>query len=242
MGAIPEATTARPGPGSAPSPSPPRIGVLALQGSFALHAAALRRLGIEAVEVRRATALAGLDGLIIPGGESSTMLKFLLEEGLFDPLVAFHRDGGALYGTCAGAILLARTVDNPAQESLRLLDIEIQRNGYGRQLASHLGACSCPQLGEPDLPLVMIRGPVISRVGPGVEVLAEWRGAPAFVREGRVLATTFHPELTADTRIHAYFVAMAEETQESRVRNHQRASGPDARAASQPSLMDRGPG
>ena len=209
MGAIPEAKTVDPGPGSAPSPAAPHIGVLALQGSFALHAAVLRRLGIEAVEVRRAAALAGLDGLIIPGGESSTMLKFLLEEDLFDPLIAFHREGGALYGTCAGAILLARTVENPAQESLGLLDIEIQRNGYGRQLESHLGACSCSELGEPDLPLVMIRGPVISRTGPRVEVLAEWRGQPAFVREGRVLATTFHPELTNDTRVHAYFLELA---------------------------------
>ena len=204
MGAIPEPMASRTRP-----VSPPRIGVLALQGSFALHAAALRRLGVEAVEVRRAPTLEGLDGLVIPGGESSTMLKFLLEEDLFDPLVAFHREGGALYGTCAGAILLARSVENPAQESLGLLDIEIQRNGYGRQLESHLGSCSCPELGEPDLPLVMIRGPVISGIGPRVEVLAEWRGAPAFVREGRILATTFHPELTDDTRIHAYFLEVA---------------------------------
>jgi len=218
MGAIPEATTAGPRPGSVPSPAPLRIGVLALQGSFALHAAVLRRLGIQAVEVRRAAALEGLDGLIIPGGESSTMLKFLVEENLFDPLVAFHRDGGALYGTCAGAILLARTVENPAQESLGVLDIEIQRNGYGRQLESHLGTCPCPALGEPDLPLVMIRGPVISDTGPRVEVLAEWRGLPAFVREGRVLATTFHPELTDDTRIHAYFLELAAEARRATTR------------------------
>ena len=215
MGAIPEATTGSPRPGSAPWPSPPRIGVLALQGSFALHAAALRRLGIRAVEVRKAAELDGLDGLIIPGGESSTMLKFLLEEGLFDPLIAFHREGGALYGTCAGAILLARSVENPAQTSLGLLDIEIQRNGYGRQLESHLGTCRCDALGGPDLPLVMIRGPVISDTGPAVEVLAEWRGQPAFVREGRVLATTFHPELTDDTRIHAYFLERANEARQA---------------------------
>lgn len=209
MGAIPEATTASLRPGSARSPSPPRIGVLALQGSFALHAAALRRLGVEAVEVRKTPELNGLDGLIIPGGESSTMLKFLLDEGLFHPLIAFHREGGALYGTCAGAILLARTVENPPQASLGLIDIGIQRNGYGRQLESHLGTCPCSELGGPDLPLVMIRGPVISGTGPGVRVLAEWRGQPAFVREGRVLATTFHPELTDDTRIHAYFLELA---------------------------------
>ena len=196
--------------------SPPRIGVLALQGSFALHTAALRRLGIEAVEVRKAPALEGLDGLIIPGGESSTMLKFLLEEDLFEPLVTFHQQGGALYGTCAGAILLSRAVENPAQQSLALLDIEIQRNGYGRQLESHLGATPCPELGEPDLPLVMIRAPVISATGPDVQVLAKWRGQPAFVREGRVLATTFHPELTTDTRIHSYFLEVAAGVRQSR--------------------------
>lgn len=191
------------------SPSSPRIGVLALQGSFALHTAILQRLGIEAVEVRRTPALDELDGLIIPGGESSTMLKFLLEEELFEPLRTFHQRGGALYGTCAGAILLARAVQNPAQQSLALLDIEIQRNGYGRQLESHLGATTCPELGEPDLPLVMIRAPIISAAGTDVHVLAKWRGQPAFVREGRVLATTFHPELTTDTRIHAYFLEVA---------------------------------
>ena len=119
---------------------------------------------------------------------------------------------GALYGTCAGAILLARAVENPAQQSLGLLDIGIQRNGYGRQRDSHLGATPCPALGEPDLPLVMIRAPVISATGPAVQVLAEWRGQPAFVREGRVLATTFHPELTGDSRIHAYFANIAAET------------------------------
>ena len=191
------------------SPSSPRIGVLALQGSFALHTAILQRLGIEAVEVRRTPALDELDGLIIPGGESSTMLKFLLEEDLFEPLRTFHQRGGALYGTCAGTILLARAVQNPAQQSLALLDIEIQRNGYGRQLESHLGATTCPELGEPDLPLVMIRAPIISAAGTDVHVLAKWRGQSAFVREGRVLATTFHPELTTDTRIHAYFLEVA---------------------------------
>lgn len=209
MGEASRETTGHVRPGSGLSAPPPRIGVLALQGSFALHAAALRRLGVEPVEVRKAHVLDGLDGLIIPGGESSTMLKFLVEEDLFEPLRRFHREGGALYGTCAGAILLARTVENPAQASLGLLDIEVQRNGYGRQLESHLGAAPCPELGEPELPLVMIRAPVISRVGPRVQVLAEWRGRPAFVREGRTLATTFHPELTADTRIHILFLEMA---------------------------------
>lgn len=212
MGETPEEAAGRDQSASGPPPAPPRIGVLALQGSFALHTATLERLGVRAVEVRKASELDGLDGLIIPGGESSTMLKFLVEEGLFEPLRNYCQGGGALYGTCAGAILLARTVENPAQRSLALLDIEIQRNGYGRQLDSHLGAAPCPTLGEPDLPLVMIRAPVISRAGPEVQVLAEWRGAPAFVREGRVVATTFHPELTGDTRIHAYFLGIAGKT------------------------------
>ena len=195
--------------GQPPPGQQPRIGVLALQGSFALHRAMLRRMGVEAAEVRKASALDELDGLIIPGGESSTMLKFLVEEGLFEPLRAFHERGGALYGTCAGAILLARSVQNPEQESLALLDIEVQRNGYGRQRESHLGSVSCSELGEPDIPVVMIRAPVISGAGAGVGVLAEWRGQPAFVREGRVVATTFHPELAGDTRVHAYFLEVA---------------------------------
>lgn len=168
----------------------------------------LRRLGVESGEVRSAGVLDGLDGLILPGGESSTMLKFLVEEDLIEPLRAFHRRGGALYGTCAGAILLAREVGNPPQPSLGLLDIEILRNGYGRQRESHRGAAPCPEIGGPDLPLVLIRAPVISRVGHAVRVLADWRGRPAFVREGRVLATTFHPELTDDSRVHAYFLTV----------------------------------
>lgn len=183
--------------------------MLALQGSFALHAASLERLGVHAVEVRRADALEGLDGLIIPGGESSTMLKFLLEENLFDPLLAFHRDGGALYGTCAGAILLASEVSGPSQKSLGLLDIGVRRNGYGRQVHSHAATVSCRALGEPELPVVMIRAPVITRIGSGVEVLASHRGAPVFVQSGRLLATTFHPELTEDLRVHRWFLRLA---------------------------------
>ena len=188
-----------------------QIGVLALQGSFALHAASLERLGVRVTEVRRAGALEGLDGLIIPGGESSTMLKFLLEENLFDPLLAFHRRGGAIYGTCAGAILLAREVSDPAQRSLGLIDIAVRRNGYGRQIHSHSATVECPVLGEPDLPVVMIRAPVITRTGPEVEVLARHRGQPVFVQDGRLLATTFHPELTDDLRVHRWFLRLVEQ-------------------------------
>ncbi len=208
----PNETEVTSGTPATPDPAParaPRIGVLALQGSFSLHAAALRRLGAEVIEVRKAPALGGLDGLILPGGESSTMLKLLLEEDLVEPLLAFHRSGGFLYGTCAGAILLASSVENPEQESLGLLDITVRRNGYGRQRDSHLGTAACAELGAPPLPVVLIRAPVITRTGPSVEVLAEWRGQPAFVREGRVFATTFHPELTDDARVHAAFATAA---------------------------------
>ncbi len=192
-------------PGPPPGDPSVRIGVLALQGSFSLHAERLNRLGIQPVEVRRAGALEELDGLIIPGGESSTMLKFLHEEDLLEPLLAFHRGGGVIYGTCAGAILLATEVENPAQDSLALLDIGIRRNGYGRQVDSHVAEVECPTLGEPALTVVMIRAPVITRAGGGVEVLATHRGQPVFVRQGRILATTFHPELTEDLRVHAWF-------------------------------------
>ena len=193
---------------------PPRIGVLALQGSFALHRASLKRLGVAVSEVRKAGQLEGLDGLVLPGGESSTMLKFLLEEGMYDPLREFGESGGALYGTCAGAILLARTVENPAQRSLGLLDLSIRRNGYGRQIDSHITTVACSELGEPELPVVMIRAPVIADPGPGVQVLASHRGQPVLVRQGRVLASTFHPELTDDLRVHSYFVGMARASQD----------------------------
>lgn len=184
--------------------------MLALQGSFALHRASLERLGVAVSEVRKAGQLDELDGLVLPGGESSTMLKFLLEEGMYHPLQDFGASGRAIYGTCAGAILLARNVENPSQLSLNLLDLTVRRNGYGRQIDSHITTVSCPELGEPELPVVMIRAPVIAARGLGVQVLASHRGQPVLVRQGQVLASTFHPELTDDLRVHAYFVQMAE--------------------------------
>ncbi len=188
-----------------------RIGVLALQGSFALHAEKLETIGIQTTEVRKPDQLGGLKGLILPGGESSTMLKFLDEESLAAPIRRFHQEGGALYGTCAGAILLAKTVENPPQDSLGLIDITVRRNGYGRQVDSHIASTPCPELGDPELPVVMIRGPVITGTGPEVSVLASHRGHAALVRQGRVLASTFHPELTGDTRVHEYFARVASE-------------------------------
>ena len=150
--------------------------------------------------------LEGLSGLVLPGGESTTMLKFMQEEGLVEPIEQFWRAGGALYGTCAGGILLARRVSSPAQFSLGFLDVSIERNGYGRQIDSHISREPCESLGAPPLPMVFIRAPVIHNVGREVAVMAEHRGEPVLVREGRVLASTFHPELTDDLRVHRFFV------------------------------------
>jgi 5'-phosphate synthase pdxT subunit len=182
------------------------IGILALQGDYAEHEKALGQLGISTRLVKHAKELDGLDGLILPGGESTTMIKFMIGESLLEPVLRFFESGGAIYGTCAGAILLAKTVTSPSQSSLELLDISIERNGYGRQTQSHVSFESCPVLGEEPLEMVFIRAPIIHQVGDGVEVLARHRKAPVFVRQGRLMATTFHPELTHDQRVHRYFV------------------------------------
>jgi 5'-phosphate synthase pdxT subunit len=181
------------------------IGILAIQGDYAAHAAALDRLGAAHAFVRTPTDLSGVDGVILPGGESTTHLKVLKEEGLFEGLKDFAAKGGAFFGTCAGAILLAREVQGPSQESLGLLDIAVLRNGYGRQLASdvHLGKTKLRQ--EP-VEMVFIRAPIIESVGQGIEILAEDAGHPVLVRQERILASTFHPELTDDTAVHEYFL------------------------------------
>jgi len=185
-----------------------KIGILAVQGDFAAHAAMLAELGIAAVEVRKPDDLRGCDGLILPGGESTTQLQFLEEEGLFEEIHGFAKSGGAIFGTCAGAILLARQVEHPRQASLGLLDMTVLRNGYGRQIASDVVFGPSRLKSEP-LEMVFIRGPIIEKVGAGVEVLAEYAGKPALVRQGQILAATFHPELSADTTIHELFVKMA---------------------------------
>jgi len=185
-----------------------KIGIVAIQGDYEAHAKALDRLGVAHQFVRTPADLAGVNGVILPGGESSTHLKVMTEEGLFDALKQFAREGGAFFGTCAGAILLAREVHGPAQESLGLLDISILRNGYGRQLASdvHEGPT---KLREQPLEMVFIRAPIIESVGKGVEVLASDAGHPVLVQQGRILAATFHPELTDDTTIHEYFLKLS---------------------------------
>lgn len=187
-----------------------RIGVLALQGDFARHVQALARLGVEAPEVRTPGALADLDGLVIPGGESTTLLKLMGED--FPPaLRAFHTAGKPIYGTCAGLILLAREVVSPRQPSLGLLDVTVERNAYGRQRESCEVEVEAPLDGAAvSLRMVFIRAPRILRVGPGVRTLATCRGEPVLAREGIVLAGTFHPELTDDLTVHRYFQEMVE--------------------------------
>ena len=182
-----------------------KIGVLALQGAFSEHITILISLGVQPVEVRQAKELRGLDGLIIPGGESTTMLKLLRLEDLFEPLRRFG-ERRSIFGTCAGAILLANRVTSPDQESLGLMDIDVERNGYGRQLNSHVAMLEDAEGGP--LEAVFIRAPIIRRVGPAARVLAGYRGDPVLVEQGRHLAATFHPELTADARVHAWFLKM----------------------------------
>jgi 5'-phosphate synthase pdxT subunit len=165
--------------------------------------------------VRQPADLAGLDGVILPGGESTTHLKVMTEEGLFDALKQFARDGGAFFGTCAGTILLARAVHGPPQNSLALLDISVLRNGYGRQISSdvHMGPS---KLRTEPLEMVFIRAPIIESTGQDVRILAEDAGHPVLVQQGRILASTFHPELTDDTTVHSYFLKlMAEDASRS---------------------------
>jgi len=185
-----------------------KIGILAVQGDFEAHAAMLRELGAETVEVRTVEDLLDCDGLILPGGESTTQLQFLQEEGLYDAIREFCEEGGAIFGTCAGAILLAERVKNPAQDSLKLMDITILRNGYGRQLASDVFSGPSALKKEP-LEMVFIRGPIIEKVGPGITVLAKHQGKPVLVQMGRILAATFHPELTNDSTVHRHFLELA---------------------------------
>jgi pyridoxal 5'-phosphate synthase pdxT subunit len=185
-----------------------KIGILAVQGDFAAHAAMLAGMGIDAVEVRTPEDLASCDGLILPGGESTTQLQFLQEEGLADAIKKFAAEDKAIFGTCAGAILLATEVKNPKQESLGLLDMTVLRNGYGRQVHSDVVSGPSTLKKEP-MEMVFIRGPIFERVGPGVEVLAEYAGKPALVQKARILAAAFHPELTSDTTVHRRFLELA---------------------------------
>ncbi len=185
-------------------PTSPRIGVLAIQGDYAAHAEALASSGADPVEIRKPDQLTGLDGLILPGGESTTILRFLEKHNFFDTLKAFCQTK-PVFGTCAGAILLAREVRNPAQRSLGVLDAVAERNAYGRQIDSAILTAQTALPGGP-LEMVFIRAPRLVDPGPTVEVLAQRDGFPVLVRQGFVMAATFHPELSADHRVHALFV------------------------------------
>src|SRR5205823_5133232 len=187
-----------------------RVGVLALQGDFEAHGKAVERAGATAIEVRAAEDLRGLDGLIIPGGESTTMLNLLAEESLMEPLREFGRRK-PIFGTCAGAILLANEVSSPAQASLGLIDVGVERNAYGRQVDSRVTRItpeadfqSRTRPGE--MEAVFIRAPIIRRVGQGAKVLARYNGDPVLVEEGRHVVATFHPELSSDSRVHELFL------------------------------------
>jgi len=197
-----------------------KVGILAVQGDFEAHAATLARLGVEYVFVRRPRDLEGVDAVILPGGESTTQWKFLVEEGLDKSLRDHAAKGGAIFGTCAGAILLAREVRNPPQPSLGLADITVIRNAYGRQLASEVRHGATYISPEP-IEMVFIRAPIIEHIGPEVLVLAKSEGQPVLVRQGRILIATFHPELTKNTSVHEYFLRMVCD----RDNDHHRSSG-----------------
>ena len=187
-----------------------KVGVLSLQGDFAAHGAAVERAGAVPVYVRERSQLAEIDGLILPGGESTTMLKLLRQENLFDDLAEFGRRK-PMFGTCAGAILMAAEVTNPPQESLGLMDIDVERNAYGRQLDSRVVDLDpeedFQQRTVPGkLEAVFIRAPIIRRAGSGVHLLAQYAGDPVLIEQGRHLVATFHPELTRDPRVHGLFL------------------------------------
>jgi pyridoxal 5'-phosphate synthase pdxT subunit len=188
-----------------------RVGVLAVQGDFAEHADSLRRAGAEPVEVRLPTQLQRIGGLIIPGGESTAIGKLLVNWGLLEPLKRKAAEGFPVWGTCAGAILLAKDVQDalPDQPLLGVMDVSVRRNAFGRQVQSFETALRVPALGRVPVPAVFIRAPKIESVGRGVKVLARLEdGTVAAARQGALLATTFHPELTPDARFHEYFVGM----------------------------------
>lgn len=188
------------------------LGILALQGDFDAHRKALAEIGQTAMLVRRPEELSAIDGLIIPGGESTTLIKLMRDTAFVEPLRAFHAAGKPMYGTCAGAILLAANVRGPSQFSLGMVDIDIVRNAYGRQRESFETATGQLEPGGdlpgPGLELVLIRAPRIVRSGQEVRVMVRHEGDPVLVRQGMVLAGTFHPELGQDRRVHAYFVEM----------------------------------
>jgi 5'-phosphate synthase pdxT subunit len=195
-----------------------RIGILAMQGAFAEHGKALARIGAEPVQVRLENQLDHLDGLIIPGGESTTIGQIANEWHLMEPLRAFGRSGRPVWGTCAGMILMANEVLDgvPGQPLLRLMDIVVRRHAFGRQVDSFETALEVPALGQPRYRAVFIRAPLIERIGPGVEAVARLDdGRIVAAQQGNLLVTAFHPELTADDRFHRYFIRFLEMKQKA---------------------------
>ena len=186
------------------------VGVLALQGAFREHVAAVASLGATAREVRQLKDIEGIDALIIPGGESTTIGKLLNEWNMLEPLRQRILDGMPVYGSCAGLILLCRDIENSDQPRLGVLDATVRRNAFGRQVDSFETNLSIPEIGADPLPAVVIRAPVITGVGAGVKVLAEVNGQAVAVRQNNILATSFHPELTPDTRMHSYFLSFCD--------------------------------
>ena len=192
----------------------PRIGVLAIQGDFAAHLAALREAGATVCEVRKADDLRQVDGLVIPGGESTTLLKFILNPdlGYIDAFEEFHQAGKPMFGTCAGLILVANNVSKPAQFSFGFIDVSVERNAYGRQKESFetVGEGYLEGTAKP-LKMVFIRAPRITRLGATVNRLASWQDEPVMARQGNILVASFHPELTGDLTVHRYFLDMVKQ-------------------------------
>jgi 5'-phosphate synthase pdxT subunit len=212
---------------------PGSFGVLALQGDFSAHVAAFRDVGVLAREVRRVQQLEGLAGLMIPGGESTTVLNLMRDEPWLEALRRFHDSGGVLAGTCAGAILLSREV-RPRQPSLALLDAVIERNAFGRQVDSFEARVDAPALGG-SIEAVFIRAPRFRALFPDVEVLGRYAGEPVLVRQGRVVAATFHPELTASRALHRFVASLAEERELAAAAPARRSARP---TAAQPSTIE----
>ena len=186
------------------------VGILAIQGDFALHAKMLDRIGVPWKLVKHVADVQEVAGLILPGGESTTMLNVFADEGMDTAIRDFAAAGKPIFGTCAGTILLAKEVLNPPQARLGLMDIAVERNAYGRQIESSVREGQCPELTDHPVEMVFIRAPIIRRVGQGVRVLGRAGGLPVLVEEGYLLAATFHPELTEDETIHQYFLRKLE--------------------------------
>jgi pyridoxal 5'-phosphate synthase pdxT subunit len=192
-------------------------GILAIQGDFAMHAKMLDLIGVPWKLIKHAREIQDVDGLILPGGESTTMLKFFIGEGMGEAVREFAVAGKPVFGTCAGAILLAGAVTGPSQKTLGLLDISIERNAYGRQIDSSVRTGECPELSDHPIEMVFIRAPIIRRVGDRVKVLGRADGLPVLVEQNNLLAATFHPELTEDETVHRYFVGKVNRGLEVRV-------------------------